>query len=182
MPDEAAPESGAEPLVGEESQPPAGAEPTPPEGEGTTLSVEDARKLRSEARNLRARAKAAEDKLAEKEGAELSATQKLEREKSGLEAQVAQLETRLRDASVQAIASRVGVKADLVDTVSALIDWDEVDADDPKEIERSVKALIKERPSLSARPEGVEGGRRTRQDGADDVDSIIRRAAGRLPA
>lgn len=148
-------------------------------GEDRSLSPEDARKLRSEARNLRERLKALEAEKQQRDEADLSATQKLEREKNALAAEKAQLETRLRDANVQAIAARVGIKADLVDTVPALIDWDDVDAEDSKAIEKAVKELVKERPSLSARPEGLEGGRRTRQSGEGDMDSVIRRAAGR---
>jgi seryl-tRNA synthetase len=121
-------------------------------------SPEEIRKLRSEAASLRKRAKAAEDELRKRDDAALSDAQRLEREKSGLEAKVSQLESRLRDANVQAIAAKVGVKADLVDTVSALIDWDDVDTDDAKAIEKAVKELVKERPSLSSKPEGMDGG------------------------
>lgn len=121
-------------------------------------SPEEIRKLRAEAAGLRKRAKAAEDELRKREDADLSMTQKLEREKTGLEARISDLESRLRDANVQTIATKVGVKADLVDTVSALIDWDDLDADDPKAIEKAVKELVKERPSLSSKPDGMDGG------------------------
>ena len=136
-------------------------------------------RARAEAAKYRKELREIQAKLKERDDADLSTTQKLEREKTALEAEKSQLEARLRDANVQAIAAKVGVKADLADTVSSLIDWDEVDADDQKAIEKAVKELVKERPSLSARPAGLEGGRRTRQDGEGDMDSVIRRAAGR---
>lgn len=169
-------EPGAPAATEPGTQPPAGT----PDAQAApdSLSPEDARKLRSENRNLRDRLKTVEDEIKKRDDADLSASQKLEREKNALAAEKAQLEARLRDASTQAIAAKVGVKADLVDTISALIDWDDVSADDPKAIERAVKELVKERPSLSARPEGLDGGRRGRS-GETDMDSIIRRAAGR---
>lgn len=153
-----------------------------PGGDGTsTLSPEDARKLRSEARNLRERLKALEAEKQQRDDADLSATQKLEREKTALEARTAQLEANLRDTRVQAIAAKVGVKADLVDTISPLISWDDVDGDDPKAIERAVKELVKDRPSLSARHGGLEGGngRGSGAKGETDMNALIRRAAGR---
>lgn len=163
---------------------PAATVPAPDGGDDTstsTLSPEDARKLRSEARNLRERLKALEAEKKQRDDSDLSATQKLEREKTALAAEKSQLETRLRDATVQTIASKVGVKADLVDTIAPLIDWDDVDTADPKAIERAVKELVKERPSLSARQGGLEGGngRGAGAKGETDMDSIIRRASGR---
>lgn len=147
----------------------------------STLSLEDARKLRSEAKNLRDRLKELEAEKKQRDDADLSTTQKLEREKTALAAEKAHLETRLRDTQVQAIAARVGVKADLVDTIAPLIDWDGVDSGDAKAIERAVKDLVKDRPSLSARQGGLEGGngRGAGGKGEADMDSIIRRAGGR---
>lgn len=176
---EATPAAPGAPEAPADGNPTPAVTPAAPAAPDDALSSEDARKLRSEAKNLRDRLKTAEDELKKRDDADLSTTQKLEREKNALEAEKSQLETRLRDANVQAIAAKVGVKTDLVDTVSALIDWDEVDAGDSKAIEKAVKELVKERPSLSARPDGLEGGRRTRQDGEGDMDSVIRRAAGR---
>lgn len=162
------------------NQPQAGTDGAPAATDDT-LSLEEARKLRSEAKNLRERLKALEDEKRQRDEADLSAAQKLEREKAALEAERSQLSTRLRDAETKAIAARLGVKPDLVDTVSALIDWDDVDANDAKAIERAIKELVKERPSLSGKSDGLEGGRRSAngREGEGDMDSIIRRAAGR---
>lgn len=131
-----------------------------PDGVADTpsLSPEDARKLRSEAANLRKRLKANEEELTKLKDGELSERQKLERDKTALEAKVSQLESSLRDKTVQAVAAKVGVKADLIDTVAPLIDWDDVDADDTKVIEKAVKELVKDRPSLSGKPDGLDGG------------------------
>lgn len=147
----------------------------------STLSHEDARKLRSEAKNLRDRLKELEAEKKQRDDADLSATQKLEREKTALEARIGQLESSLRDSRVQTLASKVGVKSGLVDMISPLIDWDAVDADDPKAIERAIKEIVKERPDLSARQGGLEGGngRGAGGKGDGDMDSIIRRAGGR---
>jgi len=145
-----------------------------------SLSSEDARKLRSEAANLRKRLKEAEETKKQLEDSDLTERQKLDREKKTAEARAEQLEAKLRDAVVQAVAAKVGVKSDLVDTVSALIDWADVDAEDSKAIERAVKEIVKERPSLSGRPDGLDGGagRRGRSE-ETDMNALIRRAAGR---
>lgn len=122
------------------------------------LSPEDARKLRSELKRARAEAAKYRTEAKRREDADLSASQKLEREKTALEARVSQLESSLRDKTVQTIAAKVGVKAGLVDMLAPLIDWDDVDSDDPKAIEKAIKELVKERPDLSGRPDGLDGG------------------------
>ncbi len=145
-----------------------------------SLSSEDARKLRSEAANLRKRLKEAEETKKQLEDSDLTERQKLDREKKTAEARAEQLEAKLRDAVVQAVAAKVGVKSDLIDTVSALIDWEAIDAEDSKAIERAVKEIVKERPSLSGRPDGLDGGAGRRgRSGETDMNAIIRRAAGR---
>lgn len=162
----------------DDTQPQAGTDGQAQAAAGSDSSSElararaDAAKYRKELREIQAR-------LKEREDSELTATQKSEREKASAEARVAQLEAQLRDAQTQAVASRLGVKPDLVDTVSALIDWNDVDADDSKAIEKAIKELIKERPSLSGRPDGLDGGARRPREGETDMNALIRRAAGR---
>lgn len=147
--------------TGTDGQPPAGTAPSAQAGAGDdapSLSPEDARKLRSEAKNLRDRLKSAEEDLKRREDAELNERQRLDRDKTALEARVSQLESDLREKSVQIVAAKIGVRSDLVDAVSALVDWTDVDSSDPKDVERAVKALLKERPSLSGKGEGLDGG------------------------
>ena len=146
----------------------------------TTLDPEAARKLRSEARSLRQRLKAAEQELEQRKTADLTDTQRLEREHKTQAARIAQLEAQLRDTNVATIAARLGVKADLVDTIAPLLDWNDLEHDDTKAIERAVRELVKARPSLSANQDGHQGGSgRGTGRGEGDMNSLIRRMAGR---
>ena len=146
----------------------------------TTLTPEAARKLRSEARGLRQRLKAAEQELEKRTTADLTDAQRLERETKTQAARIEQLEAQLRDTNVATIAARLGVKADLVDTIAPLLDWSDLDHDDTKAIERAVRELVKARPSLSANQDGHSGGagRGTGRGSEGDMNSLIRRMAG----
>lgn len=153
-------------------------------GDGSSQSIapEDARKLRSENRSLRQRLKDVENKLGAREAADLTEQQKLERDLSAERAAREQAETTARALRVQVSATKLGVRADAVDLVAGLVDWEAIDdPGDAKQIDRAVRELIKERPFLSGRdPEGLGGGNgRQNPAGAGDMNSIIRRAAGR---
>lgn len=146
----------------------------------TTLDPEAARKLRSEARSLRQRLKAAESELETRKAGDLTETQRLDRDNKTQAARIEQLEAQLRDTNVATIAARLGVKADLVDTIAPLLDWEELEHDDKKAIERAVRELVKARPSLSANPDGHQGGSgRGTNRGGGDMNTLIRRMAGR---
>lgn len=146
-----------------------------------TLSPDDARKLRSESRNLRQRLKAAEQELEQRRKAEETEQQRLERELTTAAAKVEQAEARVRELEVQSAATKLGVRPEAADVVAALIDWTEVDATDSKDVERAIRAIVKERPFLSARPDGLDGGqgRGAGAKGETDMNTVIRRAAGR---
>lgn len=146
-----------------------------------SLSPEAARKLRSESRTLRQRLKDAEKELEERRSKDETETQRLNRELEGERASREQAETRARNLSVQVVAARLGVKPEATDIVAGLVDWDEVDADDDDAVEKAVKAIVRKRPFLSDRSDGLDGGRGrgTGSQGETDMNTIIRRAAGR---
>lgn len=151
-------------------------------GTGTDgLSTEDARKLRSEARALRQRLKAAEEELTKRKDSDLTEQQKLVQAKSTLEADNEQLGARVRDLSAQIAAARVGVRPEAVADAVKLLDWDEIDdPTDGKQVERALKELVKEKPWLSGRPDGLDGGNGRRSAPAGStMNEIIRQAAGR---
>lgn len=152
-----------------------------PGGDGDEqLSKEDARKLRSEAKGLRDRLKTAEEELKKRQDAELSTQQKLERDLAAEKAVREQAETAARDLRVQVAAAKLGVRAEAVERVSALIDWTDVDATDGKAVEKAIRELVKEMPFLSARPDGLDGGSgRDRRAVGGSMNELIRRAAGR---
>lgn len=146
------------------------------------ITPEDARKLRSEARSLRQRLKAAEDKLTARETADLTEQQKLEREKTTLEAERDQLATDNRNLRAEIAAAKVGIRTEALGDAVKLLDWSEID--DPtsqKQVETALKQLVKDKPYLSGRPDGLDGGngRQQAQQAQGSMNEIIRRAAGR---
>lgn len=145
-----------------------------------SLSPEDARKLRSENRSMRQRLKDAEQKLADLETKDLTEKQRVERDLTAARAELEQSRAAARNAEVKLAAAKLGVRTDAVDLVVSAIDWSSVDdAADSKQVERAIRDLVKDRPYLSARPEGLDGGKRGNNQGESDMSSLIRRAAGR---
>lgn len=146
----------------------------------TTLSPEDARKLRSEARSLRQRLKDAEEKANQLESAQLSDVQKLDREKTALVAERDGLQTENRNLRAQIAAAQVGIRAEAVGDAVKLLDWDEIeDPSNPKQVEKALKELVKEKPYLSGRPEGLDGGAGRKTGETTSMNDVIRQAAGR---
>jgi hypothetical protein len=147
----------------------------------SSLSPEDARKLRSENRSMRQRLKDAEQKLSDLETKDLTEKQRVERDLAAARAELEQADARARNAEVKLAAAKLGVRADAVDLVVSAIDWASVDdPSDSKQVERAIRDLVKDRPYLSARPEGLDGGKgRGTGQGENDMTSLIRRAAGR---
>lgn len=150
-------------------------------GEGEeTLSVEEARKLRSEAKNLRTRLKANEDELSKLKNAGLSEEEQRKAELGERDEKIGTLEKQNRALKVQVAASKVGIVDP--EAAAALLDWDQVDdPDDPKSLERALKQLVEKRPWLrNANGGGADGGAgRQEQGGTGDMNALIRRAAGR---
>lgn len=149
--------------------------------ETLSLSPEDARKLRSENRSMRQRLKDAERKLSDLETKDLTEKQRVERDLTSARAELEQAETRARNAEVKLAAAKLGVRTDAVDLVVSAIAWDAIeDATDSKQVERAIRDLVKDRPYLSTRPEGLDGGKgRGSGQGELDMSTLIRRAAGR---
>lgn len=148
---------------------------------GDTVTADDARKLRSEAKNLRDRAKNAEAELEKLKAAQMSDSERRDRDLDSTRTEKQRLEKENRSLRVQVAAVKVGVRADAVDAAAALLDWDTVDdPSDAKAIERALKALVKERPFLSgvtnAADAGASGGE---QANVVDMNQLLRRAAGR---
>jgi len=99
------------------------------------------------------------------------------------DAQIATLTERNRELSVQVLAGKVGIDPDLTDLVVGAVPWDELDSDDPKALEKALKGLAKERPTIlaDARRQGFDGGAGGRNGSAGsgaNVDNQIRALAG----
>lgn len=144
------------------------------------LTAADAKKLRSEARNLRERAKQAEKKLEERERQDMTELEKAQRERDEHAERRAALEADLRFTRVQLVAGKAGVRPEALEDIPKLLDWDLIDnPEDPKSLEKAVRQLLKEKPHLSLVTSGADAGARgTGESGLVDVNQIIRRAAG----
>lgn len=147
--------------------------------EPETISLEAARKLRSENQSLRERLKAIEDKdLPEAERT------KRERDEAVRERDAARVEVRKRDVMLEAAA--LGFSNPRL-AYAAVVEMGllELDRDGyPTNTEAALKKLLRDNPNLAsttARASGsAEGGvRGTGKAGTTDMNAMIRQAAGR---
>ncbi len=134
------------------STPPAG-------GDGNTttetISLEEARKLRSEAQNLRKRLKSYEDAERAAQEAQMTAQQKLEKQYADLQAQheahVRSTQERIIRYEVEAQARKLNIIDP--DAAAKLLDWSELEFDDeglPINAGKLLEKLIKNKPYLVA--------------------------------
>ncbi|MFL5954784.1 MAG: hypothetical protein ACJ76I_11830 [Gaiellaceae bacterium] len=154
--------------------------------DGETLSLEAARKLRRENKRLRDRAKAAETKATELEGKDLSDAEKAQRERDTEKERAGTLEQQNRALRVKAAAMEAGVPAKRVKAAAALIDWDDVDADDDDAIADALKGLRKEHDYLfetdtsgKKKPGDIDAGKRGK---GKPSDADVSPGMGRLRA
>ncbi len=145
------------------------------------LTVEAARKLQNDARASLKRAKQAETELERLRQASMSGEDKRQQQEAQLHERLTTLEQTNRMLRVRAIAGELGV----VDTEAAalLLRWDAIDdPDDEKAVKRALKALTADRPWLLGSRETPSigaGEGRSERPRPNDMDQIIRRAAGR---
>lgn len=148
-----------------------------------TISVEEARKLRSEMKGLRSRLKQYETAEAQRQREGQTEAERLaqaEREREEARDQLRRERVERRIVSVATSQNAVDP-----DAVVALIRESEIEFDQdgqPTNVESLVKALLRSKPYLSrgnprGSANGGEGGGGSRSSG--DWNSMIRRAAGR---
>lgn len=133
-------------------------------------------------KTARKRAQEAEQKLSQREKADLTEQQKLERDRDETKARAETLESENRSLRVQLVAAQVGVKPDLVEAAATYVKWDDIDdPSDSKQLERHLRQIVKDRPSLAGTIGGGDGGESRRSGGSSmtDVNTLIRQAAGR---
>ena len=126
-----------------------------------TLTPEAGRKLRSENKNLRDRLKAAETKARELEDKELADSDKLKRDLGDSTKRVETLETENRSLRVRFAAIEVGIRPKAAAAAAALVDWDDVDAEDDKAVADALKSLKKEHEYLFEVDGGGDGKKAT---------------------
>lgn len=149
--------------------------------EPETISLEEARKLRAEAKGLRDRLKAIEEK-------DLPEAERTKRRLDELETSnrtlTQQLQTERVQSAVIAAATRLGF-ADPADAYSLLpADAIEVEDGKPKGVDKALKELLARKPYLassSARASGSvdQGSKGGSRSDSNDFNAMIRRAAGR---
>ncbi len=124
--------------------------------------------------------KSAQEKLKEKENADLSAQQRAERERDEAQKRLEESESAALGLRVQVAAQKLGVLPEAIEDVAKLLDLSTVtDKDDPKAIERAVRALLEKKPHLIG-VEGVDGGAGGGgRAGKTDMNALLRKAAGR---
>lgn len=157
------------------TQPPAGTPTTQADGgtEAThvpeSISLDDARKLRSEARQLRERNRALEDEKRARDEAALSETEKSARRIAQLEQALAERDARTRDKTLAAATVDAAARLGFANPRLALrmIEAADVEYDgdgEPTNVENLLKSLLKAEPYLAAshaRPTGsIDGGTR----------------------
>lgn len=165
----------------------------PTDGDGDEnddqVTAEQARKLRSEHKSLRQRLKQAEKERDDLKRASMSDQDRREAEVADLRGRAGTLETEARTLRAQLAATRVGIPADLADVAAAAVDWDAIDdPSDAKQVERALRAVVKDRPSLAGGDrqtwgagEGLQGTGSRRPGASSDMNDLIRNAAGRTP-
>jgi hypothetical protein len=150
------------------------------------MSEESARKLRSENKAMRERLKNAEKALAEREKAELTDNQRLERELKERTDEIAErdkqltaAEREMRSLRTQTVAHELGfIDPELAEP---LLDWDDLDANDPKQVKAALRELLKRKPHLVRNRDSIDAGAGRNSQTLDDSDmnARIRAAAGR---
>lgn len=169
------------------TQPPAG-DPPAQAAEGTeqtqpeTISLEEARKLRSEANSLRKRLKDLEAAQSKAEEAKLSETERLTKRAADLERELADRDRAIQERTVLArtveAAARLGFRNP--ELAYRLLDQAELDFGEdgqPKNVEKLLRALLDKEPYLAKASGDFGGGNRgTTPNTTPDMNDLLRAA------
>jgi hypothetical protein len=173
--------------------PQAGTDPNTPQAGDESISVEEARRLRRENAAFRTELKKFQDEKKAADDANLSELDKLKRDHAEAAAERDRLKAQLQRSETEKTLALAARKLGIVDEDAAirLLDWDALEFDPetgkPKNAEAQLKALMQARPWLAAQPGrsagSADGGRQAGRNGSaggEDMNTLIRRAAGRL--
>jgi chromosome segregation ATPase len=159
---------------------PADADATPQAGTDDapaveSISLDEAKKLRSEAASLRKRLAAFEKAEADRKSAELSEVERIKQELDARDTDLTTARQELRNLKAQALASRAGaLYPDLVaDKLS-----DEALNGDKAAQDKELTRLRKDYPQLF-RGGSADGGAGRESDPPGDMNALVRRLAGR---
>lgn len=159
--------------AGNEPQPQAGTTSTEPQAgdsHNEPISLEEAKKLRSEANSLRqrlrnaeARAKEFDDFKAQQETAKLTETERWQKQATELQSKYDSDTVALTERIVRYEVERQAAKLGIIDPDAAaqLIDWDTLEYDEdgtPKNADTLLKDLLKSKPYLAGKIAQTAGG------------------------
>lgn len=141
----------------------------------------DAKETTKQLAELSKRLKTVEKERDELKNAGLSEQEKREQDERERKERESGLAKTNRNLRVQLAAARLNIVDP--EAVSLLLDWDTVEnPDDPKAVERAIKELVKDREYLIADNDAGGGAGRKAPVPGEDMDSLIRGAAGRVAA
>src|SRR5262245_29970236 len=166
-----APVSEAEP--GEDT--PSQEDTAPPAGSGD----DELKRARGDAAKYRKQLRATEAELKQIRDAQLSDTERRDQDFETLKTANGDLERENRSLRVQVAAAGLGIVDP--EAAAALLDWTKVeDPSDPKQVEKALRELVKERTWLSGTAQGFGGGEGNDRpaDIGEDMNARIRQAAG----
>lgn len=120
------------------------------------LSLDEAKKLRSEARSLRQRLHLAEQKVKEADDAKLSEQERLQKKVQELEATQQEMVRERRDLLIRQAVERTARRLNLVDEEAAYVLLDKSDLDGAQDdlqdkVDAGLKALVKAKPWMQAK-------------------------------
>jgi predicted RNase H-like nuclease (RuvC/YqgF family) len=163
---------------------------SPAPQEGTQESLEDTAsqesnpelgRLRQEAAKYRTERNDLKKRLEELEGAGKTEVEKLTGKVSEYERTLDSLEDSNRRLRAQVIGAKVGIASEARADAAALLDWSAIsDPNSDEEVESALKKLVKAKPYLSGKSNsGVDAGRGGSRETSQDMNSLLRSAAGR---
>jgi DNA repair exonuclease SbcCD ATPase subunit len=164
----------------DDSTSPAPQEGTQEESQGDTANPELSR-IRQEAAKYRTERNELKKRLEELEGAGKTEVEKLTGKVSEYERTLGSLEDTNRRLRAQVLGSKVGITPEARADAAALLDWSSIeDPNSDDQVESALKKLVKEKPYLSGKTNsGVDAGRGGSRETGQDMNSLLRSAAGR---
>lgn len=136
--------------------------PEPQAGDGSPeqISIEEARKLRREAQQLRQRLKTFEEAEAAQKAAQLTETERLQQQYAKLQTEhtdtLRNYQERLVRYEIEKQAAKVGIRPEAAEDAVKLLDWSALEFDEdgsPKNAAELLKQLLKAKPYLAAAPQ-----------------------------
>lgn len=162
---------------------PQGGTEAGPEDQGEDLVPRsEVQKVSKEAAKYRRERNALQQRIEALEQQDQSDVEKLTTKTTTLETSLREAKQENRELRVQVLASRVGIVREARSDAARLLDWDSIeDPDSEAELEGALRTLVKDKPFLLGNvPGGADGGAGgERGEGSQDMNSLLRAAAGR---